>query len=185
MRVCPNCKEKYDDNMEYCMKCGTKLESDTGNHLSTASSGKPFDRQKMFGIGAVVIIFLIVLGIAVSDQNRFKSNQDSIDNYRQQKAYEEALSKPLITDLQINPDWKHYTEGSYIYIEGTVKNISSSKHIRYYEIGVKFLDRNGNVIDTDYTNGSDLDPYDSQEFSIMHKKNSSIAKISLYIKEVN
>ncbi len=86
--------------------------------------------------------------------------------------------------MTILSDWTTRTSRNYLYIEGTVKN-TSSKDVRYYEIGVKFLDRSGNVVDTDWTNGTDLDAGDSQRFEIMHKKDISYSNIRLYIKEVS
>lgn len=86
--------------------------------------------------------------------------------------------------MTILSDWTTRTSRNYLYIERTVKN-TSSKDVRYYEIGVKILDRSGNVADTDWTNGTDLDAGDSQRFEIMHKKDISYSNIRLYIKEVS
>ena len=69
-------------------------------------------------------------------------------------------------------------------MNGSITNTSFSKSIRYYEIGVKFYDSRGKVIDTDWTNGSDLDPGDTQSFEIMHKYDYSIKDMDVYVKEV-
>ena len=55
----------------------------------------------------------------------------------------------------------------------------------YYEIGVRFFDASGNVVDTDYTNGLDLEAGDSRQFEIMHKANVNYSQVSLYVKDVN
>ena len=47
------------------------------------------------------------------------------------------------------------------------------------------LDNQGNVIDSDYTNGTDLGPGELQVFDTMHKNNPKYSEIQLYVKEVS
>lgn len=113
-----------------------------------------------------------------------QKQKDAIEQSKYDRALQEYLSTPTTGDLTILSDWTTRTSRNYLYIEGTVKN-TSSKDVRYYEIGVKFLDRSGNVVGTNWTNGTDLDAGDSQRFEIMHKKDISYSNIRLYIKEVS
>ena len=132
-------------------------------------------------IGFVLIVVAIV---TVHEQMQLKKQQDAIKIGQYERAVEEYRTTPTTSDIEINPGWRHYIKGDYIYIEGSVKN-SSNKEIRYYEIGIKFLDNQGNVVDFSYTNGSNLGPGEAQEFSTMHKNNSKYCEIRLYIKEVD
>lgn len=48
-----------------------------------------------------------------------------------------------------------------------------------------YLDNNGNVLDTDYTNsGEDLLPGMSKEFEIMHKESPEYKKVSIQVDKV-
>ena len=38
---------------------------------------------------------------------------------------------PTTSDFEIDSDWTHHIKGDYIYIEGSVTNISSSKTISF------------------------------------------------------
>ena len=113
---------------------------------------------------------MLIVGGSVHELSQVKSQKDAIEQSKYDRALQEYLSTPTTGDLTILSDWTTRTSRNYLYIEGTVKN-TSSKDVRYYEIGVKFLDRSGNVVDTDWTNGTDLDAGDSQRFEIIRAKN--------------
>ena len=75
--------------------------------------------------------------------------------------------------------------GSYIYIKGSVTNVSRSKTIRYFEVEAKFCDNSGKVIDSDWTNDSeDLEPGETRKFEIMHKYSKDEKDIRLSVKDV-
>ena len=122
--------------------------------------------------------------MSLHEHQKFTEQQEAIKNYQTQKYFEDLRNTPKTSDLKIDSGWTHKIKGDYIYIDGSVTNISS-KFIVYYEIGVEFLDLTGKVVDTDWTNGTDVSSYTSQEFSLMHKWNSKYSKINLYIKEVS
>ena len=112
---------------------------------------------------------MLIVGGSVHELSQVKSQKDAIEQSKYDRALQEYLSTPTTGDLTILSDWTTRTSRNYL----------------YYEIGVKFLDRSGNVVDTDWTNGTDLDAGDSQRFEIMHKKDISYSNIRLYIKEVS
>lgn len=86
--------------------------------------------------------------------------------------------------LKIQDGYSHKIKGDYVYITGRVKNVSDST-ISYFEVVVKFLDDNGRVLDSDYTNDSfDLKPGEMRSFEIMSKWNDDYKQYSLSIGDV-
>lgn len=167
------CSKQYDDSFVFCPDCGERL---------SPSAPKISKRNALLIV--CIAAALLIIGGSVHELSQVKSQKDAIEQSKYDRALQEYLSTPTTGDLTILSDWTTRTSRNYLYIEGTVKN-TSSKDVRYYEIGVKFLDRSGNVVDTDWTNGTDLDAGDSQRFEIMHKKDISYSNIRLYIKEVS
>ena len=167
------CSKQYDDSFVFCPDCGERL---------SPSAPKISKRNALLIV--CIAAALLIVGGSIHELSQVKSQKDAIEQSKYDRALQEYLSTPTTGDLTILSDWTTRTSRNYLYIEGTVKN-TSSKDVRYYEIGVKFLDRSGNVVDTDWTNGTDLDAGDSQRFEIMHKKDISYSNIRLYIKEVS
>ena len=173
MKECKKCSKQYDNSFVFCPDCGEKL-----------SPATPKISKRNALLIVCIAAALLIVGGSVHELSQVKSQKDAIEQSKYDRALQEYLSTPTTSDLTILSDWTTRASRNYLYIEGTVKN-TSSKDVRYYEIGVKFLDRSGNVVDTDWTNGTDLDAGDSQRFEIMHKKDISYSNIRLYIKEVS
>lgn len=173
MKECRNCHKLYDDNHVFCPECGDRLVSPT---ISTPST----KRHLSVIVGLVVAFLLLLIGREFIE---FQNQKREITEYQRSKRIEEYRNSPKTTDLTINSDWDYYYKGNYIYIKGRVSN-NSSKDISYYEICVKFLDSNGTVLDTDWTNGTDLYAGDTQQFEVMHKY-LKFSRIQLYVKEVS
>ena len=167
------CSKQYDDSFVFCPDCGERL---------SPSAPKISKRNALLIV--CIAAALLIVGGSVHELSQVKSQKDAIEQSKYDRALQEYLSTPTTGDLTILSDWTTRTSRNYLYIEGTVKN-TSSKDVRYYEIGVRFLDRSGNVVDTDWTNGTNLNAGDSQRFEIMHKKDISYSNIRLYIKEVS
>lgn len=86
-------------------------------------------------------------------------------------------------NLIIQQGWKSTIRDGYIYINGTVTN-NSNNIISYYEITAKYLDKNNNVVHSNYTNSiEELYPNESREFEIMNKYNE-YEYIQLTVNEV-
>lgn len=173
MKECKKCSKKYDDSFDFCPACGERLTAEA----------KPFSKRTAL-IGVCILAAFLVISGLLREFSQIQAQKDAIAQSQYDRALQEYLNTPAVSDLSISSNWTTRTSGNYIYIEGTVQN-NSSKDARYYEIGVKFLDRNGKVVDTDWTNGTDLDAGDSQRFEVMHKKDFSYTDIQLYIKEVS
>lgn len=173
MKCCKKCSVKYPDDVVFCPTCGSQLEP-------TPST----QNRKLPIIIAVCLLVLFLLGFAWNDHNKLTAQQDAMNAARVQKEWEEYLNTPTTSDLRINSGWRHYVDGNYIYVEGTVTN-KSDKDISYYEIKAEYLDIFDNVVTTDWTNGSRLGPGETQDFSIMHKTSSKIHDVKLSIQEVS
>lgn len=172
MKRCKKCALEYSDETDFCPSCGTRLETvvPTQNH------------KLLIIICIAIAVFLF--GFVLSDYNKLTTQQNAMNAARAQKEWEEYLSTPSTSDLRINSGWRHYVDGNYIYVEGTVTN-KSDKDISYYEIKAEYLDIFDNVVTTDWTNGTRLAPGETQDFSIMHKTSSKIHDVKLSIQEVS
>jgi len=80
-------------------------------------------------------------------------------------------------------EWK-VDRYDYSYIKGRVKNIGL-KTVYYFKITARYMDKEGNVIDSAYTNsGEELLPGMSKAFEIMHKHSSEYKKANIFVSEV-
>lgn len=177
MRKCLNCKKKYQGNFDYCIICGSKLQI-----------AERIQKTKGVYIAliSVISVTVIILGYTFVNSVNISNTKQDIEANKYQNALQEQLSKPSIFDLRVNSGWTKQKDGNYIYIKGSVTNISSIKTISYFEVSAKFYDSRGNVIDSDYTNdGTKLSPGETRQFEIMHKYNSSEQDIKLSIQEVS
>lgn len=173
MKRCRSCSKDYSDEFEFCPECGKPL----------VAKKKANNRRELI-IGLCALLLIVVVATTLHERIQLKNQREAIAASLYEKAIEKYRTTPTTSDIEIESGWKHYVKGNYIYIEGSVKN-NSNKEIRYYEIGIKFLDNQGNVIDSDYTNGTDLGPGELQVFDTMHKNNPKYSEIQLYVKEVS
>ena len=181
MKVCPKCHKLYNNEYLFCNLCGVGLRNkrDIRGYASK-------NRTMISAIIIVGIVAVSGIGITLSEQKKMQDTKQAIEDYKYEKAVQEYKSKPTTSDIRINKDWKTEKDGKYIYIRGSVTNVSSSKTINYFEVEAKFYDSKGNVIDSDWTNdGDELEPYETRRFEIMHRCDSSYDDIRLFIKDVN
>ena len=152
------CSKQYDDSFVFCPDCGERL---------SPSAPKISKRNALLIV--CIAAALLIIGGSVHELSQVKSQKDAIEQSKYDRALQEYLSTPTTGDLTILSDWTTRTSRNYLYIEGTVKN-TSSKDVRYYEIGVKFFgpQRKCRRHRLDKRHGPDAG--DSQRFEIMHKK---------------
>lgn len=106
------------------------------------------------------------------------------DSYQRNDKSTSTLANTLEDKLVIQDHRDITIEDGYIYIDGSVKNVTN-KVISYYKITVKYLDENYNVIHSNYTNSiENLYPDESREFEIMNKYND-YKYTELVVDEVN
>jgi len=94
------------------------------------------------------------------------------------------ISSKYMDRLEIVEGWKWINDGDYTYIKGRVKNISDVS-VDYFKLTAEYMDSNGNVLDTDYTNsGETIRPGNQKEFEIMHRVDNEYTKVKIFIDEV-
>lgn len=173
MKMCNKCHESCSDDMNYCVSCGGEL-----SHISRKTP-----KQRI--VIAVVITFVaIVTIVSIVEAKKFSDSREAVENDRNTRIYEDYISTPTTYDVEIEDGWTWEVDGNYIKIEGSVSNISD-KAISYYEVTAEFLDSNGDVIDTDWTNGSDVSPNNSSKFDMMYKYDRRIKNVRLKITDVS
>lgn len=75
-------------------------------------------------------------------------------------------------------------DGNYCYVKGSVKN-TGDRTISYFKITVQYINDNGDVLDSDYTNsGENVNSGDSKEFEVMHRYSNSYTKYRVIVDEV-
>lgn len=178
MKQCLKCHKQYDDNFDYCSICGSKLEPVTLKH-------KILSNKRIYVIIACCLLLACGIGYTIHENTKFSNMKQTMQTDQVNKEMENLASKPLTSDLEIESGWKWRVDGDYIYIDGSVKNISE-KTINYFEVGASFLNYDGNILDSDYTNDAQpLLPDTSRKFEIMHKNDSNYNKVSLCIQKVS
>lgn len=174
MKKCPKCNREYDDNFQYCIFDGVLLQQ----HKSKKSVS--------IVIGFIAILLVCGLFLLIFSKNReFDESRSQLESAKYRKMFSEYLeenNKPTAKDLRITSDsWRK--EGNWVYVTGTVKN-TGSQTISYLEIAVDFLDRRGNIVDSDWTNEVDLKPGASRHFEIMHRNDSSFYSYKVMVDDV-
>ncbi|MCR4782435.1 MAG: FxLYD domain-containing protein [Lachnospiraceae bacterium] len=167
MKRCKKCLKFYSDDMQYCLKCGSRLQSiKTLNHVKKLNT--------LLGLAlAFVVVFFCFMEFQSSRER--KKNNELIEKYR-----------PTVNDLEV-VNWDEYSDyyTDYHTISGKVRNISDSKTISYYEVTVKFYDYNGDIVGSDYTNDNqEIGPGESREFEIMFENSSNYKEAEVFVSEV-
>lgn len=115
-------------------------------------------KKNSFKINQILFIFLcflfsfLLVACSFSDTNYNDSSNDYI---------QEQQKNPLEV---VNSDWKS-DEYGYAYIEGIVKN-NSNKEFSYVEISFNLYDKDGNIITSEFTNVTHLDPYGTWKYKV-------------------
>lgn len=179
MKQCSKCGKKVEDAYNFCTSCGTPKKSNI-THLF-----KNIPRKRIALISLGLVIILLISGYMINENRKFNEARKAIGDYKTNKMVNEYLLKPKTSDLQIEKGWRWEKDGDYIYIRGSLKNISK-KNISYFEILAEFLDDNGNVIDSGWTNDADdFKPNTSRKFEIIHRYDGNFKRIRLEVSEVS
>ena len=144
MKQCLKCHKQYNDDFDYCSICGSELEPVTLKH-------KILLEKRIYIIIACCLLFVCGIGYSIHENAKFSNMKQTIQTAQMNNEIEDIASKPLASDMEIESGWTWRVDGDYIYVDGSVKNISE-KTINYFEVGANYLDDSGNVLDSDYTN---------------------------------
>ena len=178
MKQCLKCHKQYGDDFDYCSIC-------LFIGFCSESHRKSLSKKHICIIIACCLLLVCGIGYSIHENAKLDNIKQTMKTDQMNEEIEDLASKPLTSDLKIESGWTWRVDGDYIYIDGSVKNISE-KTIDYFEVGASFLDSNGNVLDSDYTNNAQpLLPNTSRKFEIMHKHDSNYNKVSLCIQKVS
>lgn len=84
-------------------------------------------------------------------------------------------------ELGIIEGWTWVTEDNYTYVRGSFKNIGKIA-IKNFEVNVKYIDLNKNVLDSDFTKWDrKIQPGESKEFEIKHHINNKYQSIDISV----
>jgi len=145
---------------------------------------------KKYKTELIILITLISAGICISvvgePLNTDYPKVSPIVQKQENKIVKTEIAEiKLIDALQIQTGWT-WTVDNYGYskINGSVKNIGT-KAITYFEITVEYLDANGKVLDTAYTNSNErINPGNEKRFEILHKHSPDFKGSRLLVNKV-
>lgn len=147
----------------------------------------PYDKEKA-NLDAVVSTFL-AHGYDEADKIAKKVYEGDKDAYigvmyalSMESSSQSSSATGNVSDIEIG-DFVFKVDGNYDYVKGDVIN-NGSRTIRYMEIVAKYKDANGNVIDSDWTNCTDIDAGDSAYYEIMHKNVDGTKSVEVKINNV-
>jgi hypothetical protein len=160
------------DNDGFCSSCGRPCPTEQ-NLLY----------QHRYHIIAIVCIAFVIIGYFASEHRKMQNIIEERERHQMNQILSEARNTPSRHNLTIERGWTWERQRNHIYIEGFVKN-NGSINIRYFKIHIDYLDASGNVIDSGFTNGSDVAPNTSKRFNTMHRWDDRIVDVRLRIDEV-
>lgn len=151
------------------------------------------NKKSLFIVLIVGIAIVAIIGHVKNEESK-KTDLAVLQYYADMEAQKAAGTNYAPTsntntiptnDLEIQDGWTWEYDNGYDYVRGRVKNIGVS-NISYFKITAEYMDSNGNVLDTDYTNdGEMIRSGNMKEFEIMHKSNPEHVKVRIFVEEVN
>lgn len=170
--------------MKKCRHCGMEQAEDAVFCVGCGESTKTTGQQKK--VVAICLSLVLVTGfVLVKDMITQEQSRKNLEDEQINRWVEDYLNTPKVTDITFKNDWEMNLKNDYYYVDGSITNTGSNP-IRYYKITVNFLDFYGNVVDSDWTNGSNLGVGESQVVDLMHKKSSAdIRKFEYFVTEVS
>ena len=192
---CPYCGKEVKEDWVYCPNCAKNISTgEKANGESKEEIASPIQQEtqslpekpkeakpnpaKFFAfIGmAVLIIYFIFQAVSTDRSNMYSSPT---------KPAATASSSHSTGILSIQDGWTWKGEGyGFSKISGSVKNTGTAP-IRYFNIRAEYLDDNGNVLDTAFTNSLErVNPGDQKRFEIMHRHSDSFKTVRLIVDKV-
>lgn len=169
MKRCIHCNTEIENNANFCASCGKSTRNSVNKKKST--------------VACFVIVILTLIFLLGDVYSQHKSRAD-LEEEQLNRRIEEYKNTPQKSDITFKDDWDMRTKNDYIYVEGSITNTGKNP-IKYYKITVNFYASNGEMIDSDWTNGTDLGVGETQIVDLMHKDNSGyIWKFDYQVTEV-
>lgn len=145
-----------------CKECGKDVATSAEK---CPNCGAPVKRKGIGCLGAVGLVFaaFVLIGLIGGGGSRNSSTSAPSSN------------------LTIVDGWEWTYTDDWTYVRGSVKNEGATP-ITYFEVRAEYLNKKGEVVDTDYTNSTErLNPGASKKFEIMHRRSPEFKKVSVSI----
>jgi hypothetical protein len=92
-------------------------------------------------------------------------------------------SEGLAGPVEVLRGWTLTKDNDIIAIRGSVRNTTDRK-VRYWQLTINFLDADGNIIDSTYTNAAEtLLPRAAKKFEALHKFDPAIKSARIYVEK--
>ena len=121
-----------------------------------------------------------------SGANRRRSDAERVDNWTPSPICTPSPTprppETMVKALEVS-NLNSSRSGDYLYITGSIRN-TGMKTYKYVELRVELLDKDGSVIDTDWTYGvgsEGIRPNEQKKFQIIVRYSSDIARYKVYI----
>lgn len=191
---CTKCGCENPKDSIFCNQCGEKLntEIETQNCEYENNNIKKsnlllmklrvlwdFNKRTVAIISAIVIILLIIASISENINNKKEKERDlRLAQYENTYINEYEKKNNCIID-KLDSEIRN----NYMYLYITVKN-NSNYDINYIKVNIYLEDKDGNIIQSDWTNDSScIKPGATQTLEKMVKKNSACTQWSAEVEE--
>ena len=191
---CPYCGKEIKEDWVYCPNCAKNISTgEKANGESKEEIASPIQQEtqslpektkeakpnpaKFFAfIGMAVLITYFIFQAVSTDRSNMYSHQTKPST---------TTSSHSTGILAIQDGWTWKGEGyGFSKISGSVKNTGTAP-IRYFNLRAEYLDDNGNVLDTAFTNSLErINPGDQKRFEIMHRHIDSFKTVRLIVDKV-
>lgn len=124
--------------------------------------------QKSIGSGVTLLLLDLILVPILWFGLVAYNVTDAIETSKKEAA---EVSASMLQNIRFE-DIKIYTRGDYMYCDGKIRNNGKDSY-NYVKVKVEWLDKNGVILDTDYTfavSGEDFLPGEAKSFSIMTRE---------------
>lgn len=191
---CTKCGCENPEDSIFCNQCGEKLntEIETQNCEYENNNIKKsnlllmklrvlwdFNKRTVAIISAIAIILLIIASISENINNKKEKERDlRLAQYENTYINEYEKKNNCIID-KLDSEIRN----NYMYLYITVKN-NSNYDINYIKVNIYLEDKDGNIIQSDWTNDSScIKPGATQTLEKMVKKNSACTQWSAEVEE--
>lgn len=186
---CPQCANEDYVEDEGCQACGFV---DPTSRKRNSDSSNTAARKVLAAILVILLVCLVVAGIIY---NRYLNEKGEalFDDLISQVSLMQRLSEQgdgndhaegIADRLSIVDGWTFQTDGDQFYIRGSVQN-GTARTATNYRIIAEFLDKNGNVIDSNKADSEqNLYSGDMKSFEIVHPYNEQINRVRIRLESI-
>ena len=140
--------------------------------------------QNRIGSGVVLLILSLIVPPAIFIGTIALSYESSITEIETKRLREENEKKAALRSISFE-DVNGELGRSYMEIEGKVRN-NGNRKVDYVKVGVEWLDKNGKVVDTDWTyavSSEGLRPGGAKSFRVSTRLDKRAERFRYYILE--